>query len=310
MAKSRAAPDPARIPCPASDAPPRTARSQAALLVLAASLGLSVLAACPRATEPERRSAPGARPVELVADEPPHAATEHPTSDAVPAHALPPLQGAWLERLGTKDAPVVVTPPLGAVEPRPLVVGVHGAGDRPEWACGGWRLAAEARAFVACPQGSPMPGQSFGWASPSALARRVDDAVTLTRERYGAHIAAGAMIYAGFSQGATFAEPFLRKNAARFPIVILAEGGYQTSRDPSFARAFREAGGRRIVLVCGSAACFRSAIGARKVLEAAGIEALVVGDELAGHNLNERMQHALEKAWAEITAPLADGTAH
>lgn len=270
---------------------------------------LGVLAACPRAPERDRRPAP-LRSSEPIIKGSPAALTEHPAPGSATSRALPALQGAWLERLGSEQAPVVVTPPLGAVEPRPLVVGVHGAGDRPEWACGGWRLAAEARAFVACPQGNPMPGQSFGWASPAALAARVEDAVRLTRERYGAYVAAGPLIYAGFSQGATFAEPFLRKNAARFPIVILAEGGYQTSRDPGFARAFREAGGRRIALVCGSPACFRSAIGARKVLETAGIEALVVGDELAGHNLNERMQHALESAWPEITAPLSDGTAH
>jgi predicted esterase len=275
-------------------------------------LALGVLAACPRAPEPERRAAPlrATQASEPVAEDSPAATTEHPAPDTAISHALPALQGTWLERLGSEQAPVVVAPPLGAMEPRLLVVGVHGAGDRPEWACGGWRLAAEARAFVACPQGSPMPGQSFGWASPVALASRVEDAVKLTRERYGAHVAAGPMIYAGFSQGATLAEPFLRKNAARFPIVILAEGGYQTSRNPGFARAFREAGGRRIALVCGSPACFRSAIGARKVLEGAGIEALVVGDELAGHNLNERMQHALESAWTDITAPLSEGTAH
>jgi hypothetical protein len=39
------------------------------------------------------------------------------------------------------------------------------------------------------------------------------------------------------------------------------------------------------------------------VLETAGIEALVVGDAKAGHNLNERMQRALQAAWPEISAP-------
>ena len=100
------------------------------------------------------------------------------------------------------------------------------------------------------------------------------------------------------------AEPFLRKNAARFPIAILAEGGYATARSPSFAKAFFEAGGRRVVLVCGGAACFQHAAGAKKVLENAGLQTLVVGDAKAGHNLNQRMQQALQSAWAEIAAPL------
>ena len=132
----------------------------------------------------------------------------------------------------------------------------------------------------------------------------VEAAVAMARQRYGPYVASGPMIYAGFSQGATLAEPLLREHAARFPIVILAEGGYQTSRSPAFARAFHEAGGRRIALVCGSRSCFQSAIAAKKVLESAGVEALVVGDELAGHNLNQRMQHALEGAWPEISATL------
>jgi predicted esterase len=155
-----------------------------------------------------------------------------------------------------------------------------------------------------------MGGQTFGWSSPGALAKRVEAAVAMARQHYGAYVASGPMIYAGFSQGATLAEPLLREHAARFPIVILAEGGYQTSRSPAFARAFHDAGGRRIALVCGSRACFQSAIAAKKVLESAGIEALVVGDELAGHNLNQRMQHALEGAWPEISAPLPASHQH
>lgn len=266
----------------------------------------AVLSGCPRASEPEQR--PAARLEPAPADAPPAPLTEHPSSAgaAVSAPPLPALRGEWLERLGSEANAVLVAPPLGAVEPRPLVVGVHGAGDRPDWACGGWRLAAQAGAFVVCPQGSPMGGQTFGWSSAGALAQRVEAAVELARQRYGAYVSSGPMIYAGFSQGATLAEPLLRKHAARFPIVILAEGGYQTSRSPSFARAFHEAGGRRITLVCGSRPCFQSGVTAKKVLESAGVEALVVGDELAGHNLNQRMQRALEGAWADISAPLPE----
>ena len=202
------------------------------------------------------------------------------------------------------DSAVIVTPPVGTVAPARLIVAVHGAGDRPEWACGGWRLASQASAFVVCPQGSKLTSSTFAWPSPELLAARVSGALSATRARYEHYIDAGPLIYAGFSQGATFAEAFLRQNAGRFPIAILAEGGYATARSSAFAAAFRAAGGRRVVLVCGSPACFRSALSARKVLERANLEVLVVGDEKAGHNLNERMQHALQSAWPEISAPL------
>jgi predicted esterase len=217
--------------------------------------------------------------------------------------ALAPLESLWLERLGEGDDSTVVTPPVGATSPRPLVLGVHGAGDRPEWSCGGWRLASQVSAFVACPRGSPH-GDRFAWASSRQLGQRVEAAVNRTRARFGAYVDPGPMIFAGFSQGATLAEPLLREQAARFPIAILAEGGYQTANSKAFARAYREAGGRRVVLVCGTPPCFRSARSAMKVLMGAGLETLVVGDEKAGHNLNQRMQQALQAAWPQIVAPL------
>jgi predicted esterase len=220
------------------------------------------------------------------------------------ATALPPLQAAWLERLGSGEHEIVVTPPVGTREPRPLVVGVHGAGDRPEWSCGGWRLGAQVSAFIACPHGSPQGHDRYAWRSSEQLSRGVDRAVEQTRARFGAYVSEGPLIYAGFSQGASLAEPLLLAQAARFPIAILAEGGYATARSPAFARAYSAAGGRRVVLVCGSPACFRSAKLARKALESAGLQVLVVGDEKAGHNLNQRMQQALQNAWPEIAAPL------
>jgi predicted esterase len=206
-------------------------------------------------------------------------------------------------KLETAAVTAFVAPPVGATAPRPLVVAVHGAGDRPEWSCGGWRLASLTNAFVVCPQGSPTTPRTFAWASPQLLSERVEAAVAAARAKFGEYVESGPMIFAGFSQGATFAEPFLRQNAARFPIAILAEGGYATARSPSFARAFRAAGGRRVVLVCGNPNCFSSAVTAKKVLETAGVEALVVGDAKAGHNLNERMQKALQAAWPELSAP-------
>jgi predicted esterase len=236
-----------------------------------------------------------AAPIELV--EP------HPSASASDRVAnLPPLRAEWLEHLDAGGDDVVVMPPVGAIAPSRLVVGVHGAGDRPEWSCGGWRLAAQASVFVVCPRGSAFSPTTFAWASSKVLGARVTAAVDAAKARYGAYVDAGPLIFAGFSQGATLSEPFLRDNAARFPIIILAEGGYATARSPSFASAFHAAGGRRVVLVCGSPTCFRSAQGARRVLERAGLEVLVVGDEKAGHNLNERMQHALQSAWPEISA--------
>jgi predicted esterase len=265
-------------------------------------LAFCVLASCRSSPELPRNSRERSSPGAEVARLEPHPTT---ATDTQPVSArLPPLAGVWIEQLSDGQHPVVVMPPLGAVAPSRLILGVHGAGDRPDWSCGGWRLAAQVSAFVVCPEGSAMTRQTFAWVSPQQLGERASAALAVAQARYAAYVDTAPFIYAGFSQGATLAEPFLRKNAARFPIAILAEGGYATVRSPAFARAYYAGGGRRVVLVCGGAPCFQSALGSKKVLENAGLQVLVAGDAQAGHNLNERMQQALQRAWPEITAPL------
>jgi predicted esterase len=227
-----------------------------------------------------------------------------PVTAAVAETSLPPLRATWLEWLDPDGDAVVIAPPLGVVAPTPLVVGVHGAGDRPDWSCGGWRLASQASVFVACPQGTRTSATTFAWRSSGALEAGVLRAIELARARFGKYIDESSFVYAGFSQGATLAEPLLRKRAARFPVAVLAEGGYQTAGSAAFAAAYRAGGGQRVVLVCGTPGCFRSAAGSKKVLEGAGLEVLVVGDPKAGHNLNQEMQRALQAAWPQIVAPL------
>lgn len=228
----------------------------------------------------------------------------HPVVSAGANRGLPPLRSDWLVEVADAEQTSVVMPPVGAVAPARLILGLHGAGDRPDWACGGWRLGSQVTAFVACPQGHPMGKTTYAWVSPQQLEERALVTLGTVKARYSDYLAQEPYIFAGFSQGATLAEPFLRKHAKLFPIAILAEGGYRTMSSPSFAAAYRAGGGRRVVLVCGNPTCFLTARGAAKVLERAGLEALVVGDEKAGHNLNDRMQKALQEAWPRIIAPV------
>jgi predicted esterase len=276
----------------------RAARSKTALV---AGL-LAVLGAC-RSREPAPRAL-------AIAPEPPAATIEaHPVVAAGHSSSpatLPPLPGEWLERVGAGATEVVLMPPLGSVEPSRLVIGVHGAGDRPDWACGGWRLGSRVSAIVACPRGSKLGSSTFAWSSASAIEAGVEHALEVARARFGRYLDDGPLVFAGFSQGATLAEPLLRRQAARFPIAILAEGGYQTAQSPAFAKSYRAGGGRRVVLVCGTPSCFRSAARAKLVLEQAGLEVLVVGDPKAGHNLNQELQRALQASWARIVASPAE----
>ena len=143
------------------------------------------------------------------------------TSSSGTASVLPPLSDVkWVEPLPLSDGNLAyVMPPIGAREPRPLIVAVHGAGDRPDWACGGWRLGANEYPFVVCPQGLKFDSLRFAWDSASTIASRVRAAMAAARQRFGPYIADGPTIYAGFSQGASLAGSVLLKQPERFPVV-------------------------------------------------------------------------------------------
>jgi predicted esterase len=233
--------------------------------------------------------------------------TGAPTAAASAApDALPPLSNvAWIEPLPMADGNLAyVTPPVGAREPRPLMVAVHGAGDRPEWACGGWRLGASEYPFVVCPQGLKLDSQRFAWDSPRTIARRVQAAIDAARARFGPYVADGPTVYAGFSQGATMASTTLLEQRDRFPVVALAEGGYNLLRDQSFLQKLRASGTTCLMIVCGSPACFVTARSVQGGLSQAGIETFTAGDPMSGHNLNQRMQLALRKALPQLTLGL------
>ncbi|HET7539783.1 MAG TPA: PHB depolymerase family esterase [Polyangiaceae bacterium] len=267
-----------------------------------------VLASCRHSASPEPKPLVSAQPVAPV--EPPSASSAPsatPTSTPASAELPPLLAVAWIEHLELPDGhEAYVCPPLAAREPRPLIVAVHGAGDRAEWACGGWRMVAGEYAFVVCPQGQKMDATRFAWDSAETIRRRVESAVAAARARFARYIADGPTLYVGFSQGATLAGPTLLDPAQSFPFVTLAEGGYNLIRDRAFIAKLRARGVTSVLLACGTPGCFTSMRGAAEGLNELGIQALIAGDAAAGHNLNREMQAGLQKVWPDFVAGLAN----
>lgn len=247
------------------------------------------------------RSAPDEHRLDRVASTAPSQSVPR-APISVPDAALPPLEAEWLVRLDVAGGVAFVAPPASAREPRPVIFAVHGAADRAEWACGGWRLASGGRAFVLCPQGRPAGGDRYGWASAEDVHSAIAPALQALRSRFGRHVAESPMVYAGFSRGAIVARSVLSAHSDLFPMAIFAEGGYETVKSSAFARKFRSGGGRRVLLLCGGAPCFSHAETARRVVEGAGLEFFLAGDRKAGHNLNERMQKALLSVWPSLVA--------
>ena len=241
------------------------------------------------------------------------AATAEPAPSATPlaASAAPPvatglraLSGVgWIEHLDLPDGKeAYVCPPIGAREPRPLIVAVHGAGDRAEWSCGGWRVVAGEYAFVVCPQGLKMDKQRFAWDSAETIRKRVPQAIAAARARFGEYISDGPVMYVGFSQGATLAGPTLFDQS--FAVVGLAEGAYGSVRNPTFLRQLRERGVQRVLLACGTGNCFTTMRAAQPGFARAGLEVVIGGDPKSGHNLNGVMQAGLSKVWPDFVAGL------
>ena len=241
-------------------------------------------------------SPPNCKPDPPDARASPAASYVAPAAETFPA--LPPLQAEWLIALpveGFRDARVSV--PQGATEPRPVVVALHGAGDRPEWACGGWRGVADAYPFIVCPTGEPggLPG-GFVWLGDEAVEREVNASITALRRRFGDYVAPGCALLAGFSQGAIRMAPMLARGGGWCKEAVLCEGAYDAV-GKSFARAFAAKGGRRLLLGCSQPYCAKVFGEKESPLRAAGIEARTVYSGEHTHNLNSETVSTLRKAW-------------
>jgi predicted esterase len=209
---------------------------------------------------------------------------------------LAPLGGdAWLETVALDDGSEAhVALPLGATTPRPLVIGVHGSSDRPDWSCAEWRNVVDAYAFVVCPHGSPF-GAAFAWSTVEQLDKRVIAAISAVRARYGAYVDSGPAIYAGFSQGATLAPYVVRRHADVFPMIALDEGGYAQASD--FGATFARGGGKRALLSCSTFGCESDFATSQRTLARNGVDVRVSKLGAFGHTMNERATSALREQW-------------
>ncbi len=207
--------------------------------------------------------------------------------------ALAPLRGAWLEKITLEDgSEASVTLPLGATEPRPVVIGLHGSGDRPEWSCGEWRGVVDSYAFVVCPHGSPS-GNAFVWQSTEQLENRVMSALAAAQARYAPYMMDGPIVLAGFSQGAYLAPSVAKRHADLFPWMALDEGGYwQTAGE--FPSAFARGGGKRALLMCSTPNCDAGFAQSQQMLQRSGVDVRVVHLGPFGHTVNDDVIAAIK----------------
>jgi len=224
-------------------------------------------------------------------------AAKPPASGAARGPALRALQVPGFQ-------PALFFIPAG-LEPRPLVVAAHGAGGSADWECDYWRRLTRERAFVLCLQGTPLGGSYSGYyyRDHRALNREFVAAERAARSAEP-RIIEGSGVYAGFSQGASMGAPLLAEHAAAFPYAVLIEG-FSTWNVPG-GRRFSRAGGRRVLLACGSKECAAVGKTSEHWLTVAGVSAKLEYAAGAGHTpagaVMDRVASALP--W------LLDGDAH
>jgi dienelactone hydrolase len=205
---------------------------------------------------------------------------------------------------GFPDA--VVSPPV-ATEPRPVVVVVHGMGDRPEPHCEAWRVVTRAYAFVLCPRGyfdaerSGPDRVRYTHAGGDVLRAHVDAALAALAERYGDLVDTHRPMLSGFSLGATEVALLGQQEAERFPRVAIVEGGLD-EWSASGIRDFAARGGQRVLFGCGSSWCTPAARAA-----AARIQAEQVGCRVAFADVGHSEAPALRQAMQAELAWLVEG---
>ncbi len=306
----------------------RWRRRSAGRGTLAGLVGVLTLAACARSASPGDRNGIGA-------SRPPAASAARPTRewpDADPAGpggsaggappggaanpGLPPLAApaplVELEVAGHGNA--VVSLPLGATAPRPLLVATHGNYDRPDWTCAVWRDVVGDGAFVLCPRGVARPDPPamndprYHYLTNQHLEREIEQALDSVRAAYPEHVAAPPHAFAGFSQGAIMGVAILGRRPEWFDRAVLIEGGFDRWSSAKVA-AFAAAGGRRVLFACGQWDCQRGARTAIGWFEAAGLEARVVFAKGAGHSYGGAVAELIWGEWGWFFADDARGSA-
>jgi pimeloyl-ACP methyl ester carboxylesterase len=218
-----------------------------------------------------------------------------PSDTTTPAAGPPPLSGDF-EPLPIAGYPEAwMSLPTGATSRRPVVVVIHGAGDRPERQCRGWRHATNEYPFVVCPRGLISPAYTHLGGAP--LLEYIDGALEALAARYRDYADTGNPLLAGFSLGAKQVTELAVQFPERFPRVALVEGATRVW-SLERAEAFVQGGGQRVLFGCGQGGVRNSAERTAKRLEGIGLDAHVVFANV-GHRFAPSLQEAVhaELAW-------------
>ncbi|MCB9740885.1 MAG: hypothetical protein H6747_16585 [Deltaproteobacteria bacterium] len=184
----------------------------------------------------------------------------------------------------------------------PLVIALHSSADRPEWMCrhlAAWAAPAPDQpggAVLLCPAGTPRRDVSpadprWGWGDPAATAAEVEAARAALLAALGDRVAQQDATLVGFSLGGSRAAVLAVCNPARYPRLLLWEGGAPQLRGRPLRRYL--AAGGMVAVGCSEARCRG---------QAAGICAGVSDQRCHTFSL-DGIGHSVEAPFAEAARP-------
>jgi predicted esterase len=202
----------------------------------------------------------------------------------------------------------VVSLPLGATEPQPIALALHGNFDRPEWQCEVWRGITEGKLFVLCPRGIPRRDvpkdyDRWEWSSLAKTKAEVLAALGALRERYPDHVKPGPVIFTGFSLGAILGARLIQDPELNVAAAVLTEGGYQ-GWTLAKAKALKPTL-KHVLFACGQTEC-RNAFKYQlePLLKKAELPATLVAEVKTGHTYDGPVAAGIQKEWPTVVASL------
>jgi pimeloyl-ACP methyl ester carboxylesterase len=192
----------------------------------------------------------------------------------------------------------VVSVPLGAREPRPIMVAIHGGSETPERACAAWRAISEAYPFVVCPRGWGGNERRLGWRDAADTNARIARAIAKTKETFGPWVKdTPSIVLAGFSMGGSQVALVARRTPSAYRRIVVGDSAHDPQPALTFARTWVAGGGERALFLCTTSGCEPSMrAAARKVAsEHAGARLNVAPTRV--HGLSERAVQSMRRDW-------------
>jgi hypothetical protein len=231
-----------------------------------------------------------------------------PTADAThagDADARAPLTGypEQLELLEGDDKLGVVSIPIGAREPRPLMVALHGGSEKIEHACAAWREIVEAYAFVVCPHGWGGDEERLGWRNAADTSKRIARAVEATKKTFGAWIhETPTVVLAGFSMGAVQVALVARLQPQTYHRIVIGDSAHRPQSALTFAPAWVKGGGERALFLCTTSGCEPSMRAAAKKVAQETAKARLNIAPTQKHGLSELVVKSVRRDWPWLVA--------